>query len=145
MLARPEYVGADTNVLLGPLIGQYQFERGDIRAVPSMNLYYRSFAGYPFYADAVWFLTQMRRWGQIPTAKPDAWYDTVARQVYRPDIYRAAAAGLIASGKMAASDLPAANAYGADSGRFIDGITFDPSKPNAYLRQFAIGQQGRAP
>ena len=145
MLARPEYVGADTNVLLGPLIGQYQFERGDIRAAPSINLYYRSFAGYPFYADAVWYLTQMRRWGQIPSAKPDAWYDTVARQVYRPDIYRAAAASLIASGKMAASDLPAANAYSAGSGRFIDGITFDPSKPNAYLGQFAIGQQGRAP
>ena len=145
ILARPEYVGADTNVLIGPLIGQYQFERGDIRPAPNMNLYYRSFAGYPFYADAVWYLTQMRRWGQIPAAKPDAWYDTVARQVYRPDIYRGAAASLIASGKMAAADLPAANAYSAGPSRFIDGITFDASKPNAYLSQFAIGQQGRTP
>ena len=145
ILARPEYVGADTNVLLGPLIGQYQFERGDVRPAPNMNLYYRGFAGYPFYADAVWYLTQMRRWGQIPAAKADVWYDTVARQVYRPDIYRAAAASLIASGKMAATDLPAGNAYSAGPSRFIDGISFDPRKPNAYLGQFAIGQQGRAP
>lgn len=143
ILARPEYVGADAGVLLGPLTGQYQFERGDVRAAPSMNLYYRSYAGYPFYGDAVWYLTQMRRWGQIPSAKADAWYDTIARQVYRPDIYRAAAQGLIASRRMAATDLPAATAYTAGATRFIDGVTFDPAKPNAYLAQFAIGQQGR--
>jgi nitrate/nitrite transport system substrate-binding protein len=143
ILARPEYVGADVGVLLGPLTGQYQFERGDVRAAPDMNLYYRDFAGYPFHADAVWYLTQMRRWGQIPVAQDDAWYDTVARQVYRPDIYRAAAGELIAAGRMAATELPAADAYAAGPSRFIDGITFDAAKPNAYLAQFAIGQQGK--
>ena len=143
ILSRPEYVGADTNVLLAPLTGQYQYERGDIRPMPTMNQYYRNFAGYPFYGDAVWYLTQMRRWGQIPVTKPDAWYDSVAREVYRPDIYLAAAKSLVASGKMAAADLPAANAYSAGPSRFIDGITFDPRQPNAYLTNFAIGQQGR--
>lgn len=145
LLSRPEYVGADANVLLGPLTGQYQFERGDIRPAPSMNLYYRSFAGYPFYADAVWYLTQMRRWGQIASTKPDGWYDQIARSVYRPDVYRAAAQSLIAARQMAPGDLPPANAYSAGAGRFIDGIAFDPLKPNAYLAQFAIGQQGRNP
>lgn len=143
MLARPEYVGADAGVLLGPLTGQYQFERGDIRPAPTMNVYYGNFAGYPFYADAVWYLTQMRRWGQIPEAKADAWYDEVARRVYRPDVYRAAAQELIASGAMAASDLPAETAYAAGASSFIDGVVFDAAQPNAYLAQFAIGQQGK--
>lgn len=145
ILSRPEYVGADYSVLVGPLTGQYQFESGDVRAAPAMNLYYRTFAGYPFYGDAVWYLTQMRRWGQIPEAKTDSWYDEVARRVYRPDIYRDAAKELIASGEMATTDLPAETAYGAPASRFIDGVSFDAHQPNAYLAQFAIGQQGKSP
>ena len=36
----------------------------------------------------------------------------------------------------------AGNAYAAGAGRFIDGIEFDPHKPNDYLARFAIGLQG---
>ena len=141
LLARPEYVGADYNVLLGPLTGQYQFAKGDVRPAPDTNRYFRDFAGYPFPGDAVWYLTQMRRWGQIGTKQPDTWYDAIARKAYRGDIYRAAAATLIASGKLAAADVPALEAFGAPAGKFIDGVSFDPGHPNAYLEKFAIGQQ----
>ncbi len=143
MLSRSEYVGADYNVLVGPLTGNYQYEKDDIRPVPTLNVYYSSFAGYPFYGDAIWYLTQMRRWGQIATEQTDAWYDDIAKKVYRPDIYRDAANDLIASAHMKTTDLPPADSYAAPPSQFIDGIVFDPAKPNAYLGMFAIGTAGQ--
>lgn len=142
MLARSEYVGADYEVLVGPLTGHYQYERGDVRDMPQLNVYFRDFAGYPFAADAVWYLTQMRRWGQIGSPQTDAWYAETASKVYRSDLYRKAAAELIADGLMQAGDLPADDAYSAGESDFIDGVSFDARQPNAYLAQFAIGQQG---
>src|SRR5262245_13608970 len=65
MLARSEYVGADANVIANSMTGTFEYERGDKRAVPDFNVFFRYFATYPYYSDAVWYLTQMRRWGQI--------------------------------------------------------------------------------
>lgn len=144
MLSRPEYVGADAAVLSGPLRGEYQYEKGDVRATPEANVYFAAHAGYPFYGDAVWYLTQMRRWGQLPKEQSDAWYTDTARKVYRADIYRAAAEELIAAGSVDASILPAPDSAVAGPTRFIDGIEFDAAQPNAYLAKLAIGVQGGA-
>jgi nitrate/nitrite transport system substrate-binding protein len=84
----------------------------------------------------------MRRWGQIAEPKPDAWYAETAKSVYRPDVYRAAAEALIAEGKMKASDFPdfaKETGYRPPQSEFIDGITYDGTKPNEYLGKFAIG------
>ena len=75
ILARPEYVGADAEVIANSMTGTFEYEKGDKRAVPDFNVFFRYNATYPYYSDAVWYLTQMRRWGQIAEAKPDAWYD----------------------------------------------------------------------
>jgi len=142
MLSRPEYVGADAKVIANSMTGTFEYEKGDKRPVPDFNVFFRHNATYPYYSDAVWFLTQMRRWGQIPEYKPDSWYMDVAKKVYRPDIYRKAAEALIAEGKMEASDFPA---FATETGfhppqkEFIDGITYDGHKPNAYLEKFKIG------
>ncbi len=144
MLSRSEYVGADVGVIAGPITGSYQFEKGDVRALPAISVYYADAASYPFYSDAVWYLTQMRRWGQIAQAHPDAWYDEVARRVYRPDVYRAAAEALIATGQMDATALPDTSGYRPPSSAFIDGVEFDARAPNAYLAKFAIGEQAAA-
>ena len=144
ILSRPEYVGADAAVLSGPLHGQYQYEKGDVRATPEANVYFAEQAGYPFYGDAVWFLTQMRRWGQIPQTQPDGWYEQTAKKVYRADLYRAAAEELIAAGSVDGSILPPAESISAGKSRFIDGIAFDATQPNAYLAKQVIGQQGTA-
>ncbi len=142
MLSRPEYVGADAKVIANSMTGTFEYEKGDKRPVPDFNVFFRHNATYPYYSDAVWFLTQMRRWGQIPEYKPDSWYMDVAKKVYRPDIYRKAAEALIAEGKMKASDFPA---FATETGfhppqkEFIDGITYDGHKPNAYLEKFKIG------
>lgn len=143
ILSRPEYVGADTSVISNALSGTFEFEKGDERKVPDFNVFFRYFATYPYYSDAVWYLTQMRRWGQIPDAKPDSWYDEVARKVYRPDIYREAAAALVAEGKAKPEDFPSqTDGYRAPTAEFIDGVEYDGRQPNAYLAKFAIGLKG---
>lgn len=146
ILSRPNYVGADVKVIDNSMTGTFEYEKGDTRAVPDFNVFFRYNATYPYYSDAVWYLTQMRRWGQISEYKPDNWYAEMAKKVYRPEIYRKAAEELIAEGKMKASDFPdfaKESGYRAATKEFIDGISYDGRKPNAYLEQFKIGLKGK--
>ena len=140
MLSRPEYVGADYDVIANSMTGTFEFEKGDKRPAPDFNIFFRKFATYPFYSDAVWYLSQMRRWGQIAEQKPNSWYKEVAEKVYRPDIYLEAAELLIAEGKANREDFPFdTSGYRDPQTEFIDGAVFDGSKPNEYLLQFPIG------
>jgi len=145
ILSRPEYVGADYDVIANSMTGTFEYEKGDKRSVPDFNVFFRYNATFPYYSDAVWYLTQMRRWGQIAEAKPDSWYDEVAKSVYRPDLYEAAAKALIEEGEMDASDFPdfaTETGYREPQTEFIDGKVYDGHKPNAYLEQFPIGLKG---
>ena len=98
MLSRSEYVGADADVIANSMTGFFEFEKGDVRPAPDFNVFFRYNATYPFYSDAIWYLTQMRRWGQIDETKPDEWYFETAADVYRPDIYLQAARLLVDEG-----------------------------------------------
>ena len=140
ILSRPEYVGADAAVIANSMTGTFEFEKGDKRPAPDFNVFFRKNASYPFYSDAVWTLTQMRRWGQIPEAKPDAWYDETAKSVYKPAIYEEAARMLVEEGKAKAEDFPfGTDGYKAPSAAFIDHIEYDGRKPNDYLSKLPIG------
>ena len=145
ILARPEYVGADYNVIANSMTGTFEYEKGDKRPVPDFNVFFRYFATYPYYSDAVWYLTQMRRWGQIPEPQSDDWYFDAAKSVYLPEVYQRAAQALIDEGEMQASDFPefaTESGFRAPQGEFIDGKVFDGTKPNSYLEQFPIGLKG---
>ena len=145
ILAESQYVGADYKVIANSMTGTFEYEKGDKRKIPDFNVFFRYNATYPYYSDAVWYLTQMRRWGQIPVKKSDKWYMDMAKKVYRPDIYIKAAKALIAEGKMKASDFPdfaKETGYRKPQTHFIDGITYDGRKPNAYLKKFKIGLKG---
>ena len=139
ILARPEYVGADYEVIANSMTGTFEYAKGDIRTLPDFNVFFRYHATYPYYSDAIWYLTQMRRWGQLPEAHPDAWYAETARAVYKPDVYRAAATALIEQGRLTAADLPQTDGYRPPDAAFIDGVTYDGHAPNAYLASFPIG------
>jgi nitrate/nitrite transport system substrate-binding protein len=139
ILARPEYVGADAAVIANSMTGFFEYEKGDRREMPDFNVFFRYFATYPYYSDGVWYLTQMRRWGQIPEPKPDAWYDATIRSVYLPGVWRQAAERLVAERHLAPADLPATDGYKPPDSGFIDGVTYDGRKPTAYLRSLAIG------
>ncbi|MFN2310212.1 MAG: CmpA/NrtA family ABC transporter substrate-binding protein [Gammaproteobacteria bacterium] len=145
IISQPHYVGADYAVIANSMTGVFEFEKGDKRDAPDFNVFFRYHATYPYYSDAIWYLTQMRRWGQISEAKPDSWYLETAKRVFRPDIYAAAAKELIAEGKLRAEDFPdfaSEDGIRAPSAAFIDGITYDGRTPNAYLGQFKIGLKG---
>ncbi|WP_086027838.1 CmpA/NrtA family ABC transporter substrate-binding protein [Vibrio furnissii] len=145
MLSKSQYVGADQEVIANSMTGTFEYEKGDKREVPDFNVFFRHNATYPYYSDAIWYLTQMRRWGQIADAKSDDWYMNIAKEVYRPDIYQQAAASLIEEGVMSAKDFPDFNhedGFRAPQKHFIDDIVYDGHQPNAYLNKFAIGLKG---
>ena len=145
ILAKSSYVGADEEVIANSMTGTFEYEKGDKREVPDFNVFFRYNATYPYYSDAVWYLTQMRRWGQIAEKKSDEWYDETAKKVYRPDIYKIAAEALIAEGKLKADEFPdfaKETGYKPAQTEFIDNITYDGKKPNDYLEKFKIGLKG---
>lgn len=142
ILSQSNYVGADYEVIANSMTGTFEYEKGDKREVPDFNVFFRYNATYPYYSDAIWYLTQMRRWGQIAEHKDDSWYMDIAKKVYRPDIYAAAAKELIAEGKMKATDFPdfaKEDGFKPPQTEFLDNVTYDGSKPNAYLNKLSIG------
>ncbi len=139
LLASPKYVGADEKVLMASMTGKFTFGAGDTRATPEFNLFFNQQASYPFYSDGIWYLTQMRRWGQIAQDKPDQWYLDTVKSVYRPDIYEDAAKSLVADGKAAAGQFPKSDGFRVYTRKAIDGVAFDAHKPAAYAASFPIG------
>lgn len=139
ILSQSQYVGADAEVIVNSMTGTFEYEKGDVRPLPDFNVFFRYDATYPFYSDAIWYLTQMRRWGQITEAKPDEWYFETAKSVYLPDVWLAAAKELVAEGKLAETNIPQTDGFKEPTGEFIDGVTYDGRKPNDYLRQFKVG------
>ena len=143
ILSKSQYVGAPETVLANSMTGTFEFEKGDKREMPDFNVFYRYNATYPFYSDAIWFLTQMRRWGQIPDTKPAEWYHNKAKDVYRPDIWKKAAEILVKEGKIPASDIPETDGYKPATTDFIDGTKFDAKDPIGYINSFAIGNKDK--
>ena len=135
-------MGADYEVIANSMTGTFEYEKGDKREVPDFNVFFRYNATYPYYSDAIWYLTQMRRWGQIADDKSDEWYKDLAKKVYRPDLYTKAAQSLIAEKLADAKDFPdfdSETGFKPVESTFIDGITYDGTKPNAYIDSFDIG------
>ncbi|MDQ0462880.1 NitT/TauT family transport system ATP-binding protein/nitrate/nitrite transport system substrate-binding protein [Caulobacter ginsengisoli] len=116
LLAQPGHVGAAPEAIAFALNGELVFQRGD--------------AAFPWRSQAAWLLSQMQRWGQ---AGPDLDAAAVALAVYRPDLYRTAAAAL----DLAA---PTVDSRPEGAGGFFDGKAFDPAQPLAYARSFAINR-----
>lgn len=143
IISRPNYVGADPQVLANSMTGTFEFERGDVRPVPDFNVFFRDYANFPFASDAVWYLTQMRRWGQITEAQSDDWYIETARSVFLSDLFEQAAQSLVDDGLVPADAFP----FGSDGFRdvvdhAIDGVPFDGRSPNAYIDSLPIGLKG---
>ena len=142
ILSKPNYVGADYNVIKNSMTGFFYFQKTDKREMPDFNVFFKYHCTYPWYSDGVWFLTQMRRWGQITEPKPAEWYHDTAREVYKPEIYLKAAKLLLDEGKIAEADVPwDTDGYKPATDEFIDGMTYDGREPLKYLAQFEIGHK----
>ncbi|MEM6458206.1 MAG: CmpA/NrtA family ABC transporter substrate-binding protein [Planctomycetota bacterium] len=142
ILSRPDYVGADFDVIKNSMTGFFFFQRTDKRAMPDFNVFYKYFCTYPWYSDGIWFLTQMRRWGQITEPKSDEWYHETAKEVYKPAIYLEAAKLLLEEGFIEEDEIPwDTDGYKPATADFIDGIEYDGKDPLGYLAKHAIGHQ----
>ena len=142
ILSQKNYVGADFDVIKNSMTGFFFFQNTDKREMPDFNVFFKYHCSYPWYSDGIWFLTQMRRWGQITEAKSTQWYHDTAKKIYRPDIYLEAARHLLEEGHISKKDIPwDTDGYKAPTNEFIDGITFDARNPIGYLNAHKIGNK----
>ena len=151
ILAHPRYVDAPEEVVARSLVGSPPYALGEPGPPGNDYLVFdRYAAGFPWRSHAVWFLTQMMRWGQIAS---DVDVTAVAEAAYRPDLFRTAAAELGAAAPLvdekveglhasawALDEATAAIAMGPDV--FFDGRRFDAAQPLKYARGFEIGRLG---
>lgn len=139
ILSRPEYVGADPEVIANSMTGTFEYEKGDKRSLPDFNVFFRYHATYPYYSDCIWYLTQMRRWGQILEPRTNEWYLETSRKVYLPDVWLKAATALLEEGHLTKEEIPQTDGFKPATGEFIDGVVYDGKDPVGYLSKFKVG------
>ena len=147
ILAASNYLAAPAEIIARSLSGRLVRKGGaTAELVPDFLAFHDHAANFPWQSHSLWFYSQMVRWGQIPYSPALA---LKARQVYRPDLYRAALAGLgvdlpRASAKVEGAlktSTPVASRNGAmllGPDGFSDGRLFDPEEIEAYLRSFGV-------
>ena len=142
ILAQPNYVGADYDVIKNSMTGTFTFQKTDVQEMPDFNVFFKYHATYPWFSDGIWFLTQMRRWGQITEPKSADWYLATAKEIYLPKVYLAAAQQLLDAGLIESADVPwDTDGFKPATSDFIDGNTYDARDPVGYLNSFQIGNK----
>jgi two-component system, oxyanion-binding sensor len=126
LLSRRKYLDVDSHAILAALPGTETPDKGCV--------FFRGATTFPWRSQALWFLSEMRRWGFIDESVD---LHRLAERIYRPDLYRAALAG---TGEPApAADWKLEGAHGEPwtlegapapillpPDRFCDGAVFDP-------------------
>lgn len=141
LLAEPRFVGAPAEILLRGLSNRLRLQPdGELQHVSDFYVPASQVATFPWVSHALWFYSQMVRWGQIAF---DPEHAAQVRATYRPDLYRLALANITENipsidAKIEASErreLPGAGSlqYGLDG--FFDDVRFDSEDLPAYLRK----------
>src|SRR4051812_41646496 len=87
IVSRPTYINCPPGLILPRLQGHYDYGDGRVIEDKMFMSFSKRNCNYPQPKYAVWWQTQLRRWGMID-AKPD--YDALAKKVMRNDIYEEA-------------------------------------------------------
>jgi nitrate/nitrite transport system substrate-binding protein len=124
VIARPTYINCPADLILGRLLGKYDFGDGRSLQDPNYMIYSDRQCNVPHPIFATWFLTQFRRWGMVKTA-PD--YAGISKRVMRSDIYLEAMKEMGSPVTVA----PLSKATLADS-------ALDAADPEKYARSFPI-------
>ena len=125
IVSKATYINCAKELILGRLQGHYDYGDGRKKEDPNYMIFSQRNCNFPQPKYAVWWLTQFRRWGMLPTA-PD--YKAVAAQVMRHDLYEQAMKEIgVKHGGM--DNKPET---------LFDGVKFDPSKPEDYAKSFAV-------
>ncbi len=125
-IADKSYVNTSVDVINQRILGRYQDGMGKTWDDPNhMKFFNDGMVNYPYLSDAMWFLTQHKRWGLL---KDHPEYLNVAKAVNRTDIYKQAATAAKVS--IPKSDMR--------SSKMIDGVVWDGSNPAKYADGFKI-------
>jgi NitT/TauT family transport system ATP-binding protein len=146
LLSRPAYLGKPEEWMLPALSGKIQTGGGE-RLVEDFFIPLAKAATFPWKSHALWFYTQMVRWGQIGHSPAN---EAIARESYRPDLYRSAlkplGAPLPGANAKVEGALTAATPVGSAGASltlgpdgFFDGRVFDPDRIDAYVAAQAAG------
>ena len=119
-IAPANYLNQPETVLEQILTGTYADGLGGVKRDPDRI----DFDPFPWESFAVWIMTQMKRWGQL---KGDVDYAGVAKQVFL-------ATDTTKLMKEVGLTPPAATTKSFS----VMGKTFDPAKPEDYIKSFAI-------
>lgn len=114
LLARPDYLGQPATVIARALSGQIAQAPGQPVAVDEFFIPQAHAANLPNPADALWYYSQMVRWGDV---EPSAARAAIAAASYRPDLY-SAATGVAAQ---------------PSRGVWFDGVAYDPGQLDSYV------------
>ncbi|KUM26130.1 nitrate transporter [Mesorhizobium loti] len=141
LMARPAFLGQPEAIQMPALTGRLQLGGGAGQRVEDFFLPFDKAANFPWKSHALWFYTQMVRWGQLPHTPQNL---TIARDCYRPDLYRSALKPLgvalpganakVEGALKVATPVGSAGAslvLGPDG--FFDGQIFDPDRIDAYI------------
>ncbi len=146
LLALPAYLGGSAVTIKRALSGAIVSEPGGApEVIPDFLVFHDHAANFPWQSHALWFYSQMVRWGQTEYRADKA---DIARRVYRPDLYRAALTPTAADLPNASSKVEGAltrpTPVASRSGRmvlgpdgFFDGLPFDPDDVEGYLKRLS--------
>ncbi len=140
LLARPAYVDRPAESLLPALTGLLQIGGGETLSIRDFFVPNAKAATFPWKSHALWFYTQMVRWGHIRHT-PE--HQQIANDTYRPDIYRNALKALNIAMPAASSKVEGALRVETPVGSsgaltlgpdgFFDGGLFDPADVDSYI------------
>ena len=146
LMARPEYLDRPVEAVSAGLMRRLATAGGASHPIPGFMTYFARAATFPWHSHALWFFSQMVRWGDATLSQANL---DIVRNSFRPDLYRAALQPLGVT-------LPSANAkvegaldqstpVASPSGRlmlgpdrFFDGRVFDPDRVADYIAGFDI-------
>ncbi|MDP9809874.1 NitT/TauT family transport system ATP-binding protein [Rhizobium tibeticum] len=140
LLAKPAYVDRPAESLLPALAGLLHIGAGETLSIKDFFVPNAKAATFPWKSHALWFYTQMVRWGHIGHT-PER--QQIANDTYRPDIYRSALKTLgiampAASSKVEGAlrlETPVGSSGALTLGPdgFFDGGLFDPDDVDGYI------------
>jgi nitrate/nitrite transport system substrate-binding protein len=122
-IAPANYINQPVTVLEQILTGTYADGLGKVITQPNRI----DFDPFPWQSFAVWIMTQMKRWGQI---KGDVDYDKVASDVF-----------LATDTAKLMTEMGLTPPKTTTKTFVVMGKTFDPSKPEEYLKSFKIKKE----
>lgn len=143
ILSRPHYLGVAAETIARGLSGSLLVDKDGTRTVPDFFVPHASAATFPWQSHALWFYSQMVRWGHVAHSRENA---RRAEATYRPDLYRAAIAALGAPVPAANSKVEGALLHATPVGvtrgtlslgpdGFFDGEVFDPAELDGYIER----------